>query len=161
MILEEIQKIKTALSDFSENSKIWVYYSSISFESNTADIQLKLDSFIHSWKSHGADVWAKGFILTNQIIILVADTSKEEVSGCSTDSSVRFIKMIESDYHLDFFNRNTIYGINNGQLAVENIVDIHSMEKNQLVFNPFFKDLEEWRTSFYQSLADSKYKRLL
>jgi hypothetical protein len=38
----------------------------------------------------------------------MSDEKKVTVSGCSTDSSVRFVKEIGEDFQVDFFNRSNL-----------------------------------------------------
>ena len=38
----------------------------------------------------------------------MADETKAGVSGCSTDSSVRFVKELERKFNIDFFNRSNL-----------------------------------------------------
>jgi hypothetical protein len=53
-------------------------------------------------------VKATGLLLFGQFIILMSDETEVGVSGCSTDSSVRFIKDLGQQYHVDFFDRTSL-----------------------------------------------------
>ena len=64
-----------------------------------------INNFCQEWTSHGADVEAYGTIFFGQFLVLMADETKAGVSGCSTDSSVRFVKELERKFNIDFFNR--------------------------------------------------------
>ncbi len=50
-----------------------------------------------SWNSHGDPVKGYANLFFGQFIILMADETASMVSGCSTDSSVRLIKAIETE----------------------------------------------------------------
>ena len=67
-----------------------------------------IDDFIKNWNSHGTPV--KGFcnLLFGQFIVLIADEQNATVSGCSTDSSVRFIKVIEEAFKVSMFDRTQL-----------------------------------------------------
>jgi hypothetical protein len=67
-----------------------------------------INEFCGRWQSHGADVEAYGNLLFGQFLVLMADESRAGVSGCSTDSSVRFVKELEKKFGIDFFNRNNL-----------------------------------------------------
>src|SRR5205085_1179354 len=54
------------------------------------------------------DIKGFGNLFFGQFIILMADEAATGVSGCSTDSSVRLIKNIEQDYHVNLFDRQTL-----------------------------------------------------
>lgn len=92
--------------DFSDQSRVWVYQSSRAFiEREATQINEQLEQFYTQWTSHGAPVkgWAK--LLFSQFIVFMADETQSEVSGCSTDSSVRVIKSIERQYEVNMFDR--------------------------------------------------------
>ena len=95
--------------DFDDNSRVWVYQCNRRFTLNeTLKIEELLQNFTANWNSHGSSV--KGFanLFFGQFIILMADETATTVGGCSTDSSVRIIKNIEEDYHVQLFDRQTL-----------------------------------------------------
>jgi hypothetical protein len=161
MFSQELTAIQDRLANFSPRSKVWIYYSGKPFAPNEHVIQEQITFFTQDWTSHGSKVTADGFVLSNHIIMLVADTSLGEVSGCSTDSSVRFMTNLGKEYELDFFDRNLVLVLINDSIQVTNIHNLKNYPADALVFNPFFSDLQEWRSHFTQSLTASKYKRLV
>jgi len=95
--------------DFHPNSRVWVYQASRLLSLQEAfDAEDKINAFVEEWQSHGAKVKAAGFLFFGQFVILMADESIATVSGCSTDSSVRFIKSLEATYGVSFFDRTTL-----------------------------------------------------
>lgn len=95
--------------DFSPSSRVWVYQSSrLLTMSEALDAEERLNEFAEQWLSHGADVKAAAFLFFGQFIILMADETVAGVSGCSTDSSVRFIKSLETAYHIELFDRTSL-----------------------------------------------------
>src|SRR4051812_5183392 len=96
-------------NDFADNARVWVYQSSRAFiEKEEREINEQLLQFYSQWQAHGAPVkgWAK--LLFRQFIVVMADETDVEVSGCSTDSSVRIVKSIERQYDVNFFDRMMI-----------------------------------------------------
>lgn len=94
---------------FSDSSRVWVYQSNRMFTlSEALEIEEMLSSFTGNWQSHGAEVDAYGNLFFGQFIVLIADETKAGVSGCSTDSSVRFIKSVGERFAVDFFNRTNL-----------------------------------------------------
>ena len=92
--------------DFNDNSHVWVYQSNRAFTiKETIQIEDLLRNFTKSWKSHGTPVKGYANLFFGQFIILMADETAMGVSGCSTDSSVRLIKNIEQDFHVELFDR--------------------------------------------------------
>jgi hypothetical protein len=161
MFSQELAAIQDSLYQFSPASKVWIYYSGKPFAPHEHVIQEQITTYTQGWTSHGAQVTAAGCILGQHIILLVTDTSLSEVSGCSTDSSVRFITQLGKQYDLEFFDRNLVLVLINDNIEVTNIQGLKNYPADTVVFNPFFKDLEDWRSHFTQNLNTSKYKRLV
>ena len=100
---------------FHPSSRVWVYQSNRLFDVTEASgIRKALKEFTEGWKSHGDPVRAAGYLFFDQFIILMADESQTGVGGCSTDSSVRFLKELEQKYQVGIFDRtNLAFVINN------------------------------------------------
>ena len=159
MIQSEIQAILVDVKDFSPQSKIWVYSSEKDFSEDSAEIQSQLNQFTSNWKSHGSQVKGSGYTIGGHIILLVADTSVCEVSGCSTDSSVQFITQLGQEFQLNFFDRQLVLLNLDDKIVATKLDQLGQYSPDTLVFNPFFSDLENWRESFVQKMGESKYKR--
>ena len=94
---------------FSKESRVWVYQGSRTLTlSEALEAEELINNFCEEWRSHGAEVKAYGNIFFGQFLILMADETKAGVSGCSTDSSVRFVKELEKKFNIDFFNRTNL-----------------------------------------------------
>lgn len=94
---------------FAPNSRVWIYQSSrLLTLSEALDAEQLINQFTQEWRSHGADVDAYGNLFFGQFLILMADETKAGVSGCSTDSSVRFVKELGNRYGIDFFDRTSL-----------------------------------------------------
>src|SRR4051812_18331458 len=94
---------------FHPNSRVWIYQSSRLFSlSEVLDLEPLLENFAGQWKSHGDEVRAYAGLFFGQFLVFMADESDTRVSGCSTDSSVRFVKQLEQQFGVDFFNRTNL-----------------------------------------------------
>jgi hypothetical protein len=95
--------------DFDSNSRVWVYQSSRIFTvSEALEIEKLLQDFSEEWNSHGDSVKGYANLFFGQFIIIMADESNVKVGGCSTDSSVRLIKNLEQDYHVQLLDRQLL-----------------------------------------------------
>jgi len=95
--------------DFPDGSRVWIYQCSRAFvEKEEREVNEQLYQFYSQWQAHGAPVkgWAR--LLFRQFVVIMADEVDVEVSGCSTDSSVRVIKSLERQYDVNFFDRMMI-----------------------------------------------------
>lgn len=76
--------------------------------SEALEIEELLNKFTAEWRSHGAEVDAYGNLFFGQFLVLMADETRAGVSGCSTDSSVRFVKALGEHFKVDFFSRTNL-----------------------------------------------------
>ncbi|GAA4197618.1 hypothetical protein GCM10022289_05100 [Pedobacter jeongneungensis] len=157
---------------FSPQSRVWIYQSDRKFTSaEENEILNKLASFTNQWKAHGNELLAKAEIRYGFFIILTVDESQAGVTGCSIDSSVRLIKEIEQEYHVDLFNRfNMAYKVN-GEVVVnskedfETLVNIKQVTPETIVFNNMVQNLSEletkWEVPFQNSWHSTVFAHLL
>lgn len=93
-------------SDFDPKSRVWIYQSSRLFTMSEAlNIEPLLENFTAAWQTHGDKVKGHADLLFGQFILIMADETAYNVSGCSTDSSVRLIKEIETRFKVTMFDR--------------------------------------------------------
>jgi hypothetical protein len=140
MLTQEV--LELIPEDFSDESKVWIFQSNRPFiEKEQKEIDEQLHQFYVQWLAHGDAVkgWAK--LLFNQFVVVLADESGTNVSGCSTDSMVRIIKSLERQYEVNFFDRMTITFLINGKAQMLPFGQIpYALEKgyideNTLTFN--------------------------
>ncbi|QXU42462.1 ABC transporter ATPase [Pedobacter sp. D749] len=157
---------------FSPQSRVWIYQSDRKFTSTEeTEILNKLAAFTNQWKAHGNELLAKAEIRYGFFIILTVDESQAGVTGCSIDSSVRLIKEIEQEYHVDLFNRFNIAYKVNGEVVVnskedfETLVNIKQVTSETTVFNNMVQNLAEleskWEVPFQNSWHSSVFAHLL
>jgi hypothetical protein len=157
---------------FSPQSRVWVYQSDRKFTSTEEnEILNKLASFTNQWKAHGNELLAKAEIRYGFFIILTVDESQAGVTGCSIDSSVRLVKEIEQEYHVDLFNRFNIAYKVNGEVVVnskedfETLVNIKQVTPETIVFNNMVQNLKEleskWEVPFQNSWHSTVFAHLL
>jgi hypothetical protein len=95
--------------DFSDTSRVWIYQCNrLFFLSEALQIEEILENFVSTWKSHGATVKGYANLFFGQFIVVMADETAADVSGCSTDSSVHIVKEIEKQFKVDLFDRQTL-----------------------------------------------------
>ena len=96
-------------ADFHDDSRVWIYQSSRMFlMSEALEMEDMLQEFVQNWNSHGAPVKGYANLFFGRFLIFMADETATGVSGCSTDSSVRLVKTIESKFKVDMFNRQSL-----------------------------------------------------
>lgn len=155
--------------NFDESSRVWIYQSSRIFGLGEAlDIEERLEKFITNWQAHGAPVKGYANLFFGQFIVLVADETATGVSGCSTDSSVRIIKQIETDFKVSMFDRQNLAFLVKDKVQLlplaqiayaleNNLIDPDTIYFNNLVSN--FKELKEkWLCPIKNSWLSTRLK---
>lgn len=158
-------------ADFAGDSRVWIYQASRLFTMSEAlDLEVKLENFIREWNSHGTPVKGYANLFYGQFIVLIADENATGVSGCSTDSSVRVIKDIETTTGVALFDRlNLAFLIDNKVQLVPMAQLPYALENgfvkpDSLYFNNTVSTKEEleknWLIPVKSSWLASKIKQL-
>ena len=94
------------LTHLPANARVWIYQADRAFsEAESTQISEEIKTFVSQWLAHKAKVIGDGALLYDRFVILAADEEKLQVSGCSIDSTVRFIKELGGRYQVNFFDR--------------------------------------------------------
>ena len=144
------------------NAKVWVYQSSREFDvSETNTITGLINDFVVQWSSHSRKVTADGAVFYNRFVALTADESAFDVSGCSIDSSVNFIRQLEQKFNTNFFDRMTVAYLDGDLVKTadretfQQLLDKGVVNENTIVFNNLVSDLNElrlnWKIPFTKS----------
>ena len=102
---------------FPDTSRVWIYQADEPLpEESIHDINRLISQFAVQWTSHNMQLKATGGLLHDRFLVLVADESHAGASGCSIDTSVRFIKQLGEKYKRDFFDRFTFAYLDGDQV---------------------------------------------
>ena len=129
-------------ADFLESSRVWIYQSNRLLSlSEALQAEDMLNEFVANWQTHGDPVKGYANLFFGQFIVLMADESAAGVSGCSTDSSVRVIKEMESRFNVQLFDRQTMAFVIKDKIQLLPLsqlsyaVDNNFINDNTLYFN--------------------------
>lgn len=155
-----LQNFKQLVENFSPSSRVWYYLADRTFDSTESDYILsKIDDFVNvHWKSHGAKLDATGILLHNQLIALTVDDNSLGASGCSIDSSVKFIKELGAELKVDFFNRMYVLISNEEEIQRVHISDL-SNYKNWNLLNPIVTTTKDIYEKGVISVSESELVR--
>ena len=158
----------TQYKNLPSNSRVWIYQADRVFTSEDLEfIALKAEDFINQWTRHGDDLKGSFTIKYNQFLILAVDESFNNVSGCSIDSSVRFIQALEKELQLDLMNKMNITFKDNDRINIVKLSDFQRFAKERkvtsetIVFNNMITTKQELETHWEVPLLDSWHKRFL
>ncbi len=154
--------------DLPEISRVWIYQNKGPISgSDLPAISKAVDDFARQWVSHNQQMNARGIVLHERFIVLLADESRVGAGGCSIDSSVHFIKGLEQQYGLDLFDRMTFsYKSREGVQTVDretfaNLYQNGEITDDTIVFDTLVNTKGALDREFEKRLEDSWHKRMV
>ena len=112
----------TQYKNLPQNSRVWIYQSDREFTAKEIEfISVRAEDFINQWTRHGDDLKGSFTFKYNQFLVLAVDESFNTVSGCSIDSSVRFIQALEKELQLELMNKMNVTFKDNEHINLVNI----------------------------------------
>lgn len=158
----------TAYKNLPNNSRVWIYQSNRAFSDKEVElISKKAEEFINSWTRHGDDLKGSFTIKYNQFLVLAVDESFNNVSGCSIDSSVRFVQELEKELQLDLMNKMNITFKDHDHINLVKLSDFQKYAKAQkitsetIVFNNMVNTKEDFENKWEVPANQSWHKRFL
>ena len=150
------------------HSRVWIYQSNRKFTTQEVEfISEKAILFTNQWTKHGSDLQGSFVIKYNQFLILAVDEGFNNVSGCSIDSSVRFVKELEKFMGVDMMNKMNISFKDDDHINIVTMSDFKEFIKSNkitsetIVFNNMISTKEELETQWEVSVNNSWHKRFL
>lgn len=136
------------VGNFDAGSRVWIYQASRLFSiSEALEIEEMLNDFVKNWNSHGAPVKGSAYLFFGRFVVLMADETATGVSGCSTDSSVRLIKEIETRFKNPMFDRTLLAFVVRDKIELIPLSQLDYAWKNQFITG---------ETLYFNNLVDSK-----
>lgn len=91
-------------------SRIWIYAAPRPFTSQELQsIHQSAPEFLNDWATHGSPLQASYQILEDRFLVLAIDEAAQPASGCSIDSSMGYIRMLEQQLSLSLSDRSLLY----------------------------------------------------
>lgn len=156
------------LLSFPENARVWIYAADKQVpEEITAAVYNKILAFTKEWSSHQQALKATGGLLHNYFIVFVVDDGYNKPGGCSIDSSVRFIRNLETELNIDFFNRNIFYYLQDEEVKSIRREDLpqalqdNLINDNTLFFDTLVQTKIQFQKEWLKEFKDSWQKKLI
>ncbi len=155
-------------TELPDSSRVWIYQSNRSFSDlELQEITSKLEDFITQWTAHGANLKASFEIKYKRFITLALDQQLNAATGCSIDSSVRFIQDLEQKYNVDLLDKMNVSYKQGEYVAYKTLTDFRKMakekavSKNTIVFNNLVTNKGEYLSDWEVPASDSWHNRFL
>ena len=150
-------------------SRVWIYQSDQEFTYDELDdAREDIMNFMTEWTAHSAELDCYGNIFHKRFLALFVDESKAHASGCSIDSSVRFVEMLGKKFGKNFFDRMTYAYMT----PEEEILTIHhndlpsayqsgTVSDSTFFFDNLVKDKGDFLKNWIKPLSSSWHKRFV
>ena len=110
-------KLPLKLADMPDTSRVWVYKADRVLEPNEVNTILQDGQvFTDSWQAHGQDLKAAVDVLLDRFVVIMVDEQVADVTGCSIDNSVHFIKALEQKVDVQLTDRMVIWYEEEGEI---------------------------------------------
>ena len=150
----------------SEESRIWIYQSNRTLSpSEIIEIEAKIKDFLNSWTAHGSDLQASFLIKYNRFIVISLNESFNIATGCSIDSSVRFIQDLEKLYDVSLLDKMNVSYRHGEFIAYKPLIEFKKMIKNRsiskktIVFNNLINNKSEFLNNWEVPIEESWHNR--
>lgn len=150
----------------SEESRIWIYQSNRTLSPlEIIEIEDKIKDFLISWTAHGSDLQASFLIKYNRFIIISLNESFNIATGCSIDSSVRFIQDLEKLYDVSLLDKMNVSYRHGEFIAHKPLIEFKKMIKNRsiskktIVFNNLINNKSEFLNNWEVPIEESWHNR--
>ena len=158
----------TEYKNLPNNSRVWMYQSDRVFtEKEIEFISEKATAFIEQWTRHGDNLKGSFTIKYNQFLVLAVDENFNNVSGCSIDASVRFVKELENELQVDLMNKLNVSFKDGNNINIVKLVDFQQFAKAQkitketIVFNNMVQTKEEVENNWEIPASKSWHNRFI
>ncbi|MEM9389073.1 MAG: hypothetical protein AAGA02_01290 [Bacteroidota bacterium] len=153
-------------NDMPAEARIWIYQSG----RQITDIeQLQMgevaESFIRQWAAHNQPLKGSYTFIYNYFLVVSVDESYNQASGCSIDASVHFVKALEQQFGIDYFDRTKVAFLKGEEVILESIKDLKTkiaegaVTDQTITFNNLVKNKGELQTEWKIPAAGSWLKR--
>ena len=150
----------------SEESRIWIYQSNRTLSIiEINEIESKIKDFLISWTAHGSDLQASFIIKYSRFIVISLNESFNLATGCSIDSSVRFIQELEAEYGVSLLDKINVSYRHGEFIAYKPLIEFKKMIKNRsiskktIVFNNLINSKSEFLNNWEVPIEESWHNR--
>lgn len=149
-------------NELPSDARVWIYQSNrFLSDEECVSVKSSMRDFCEGWLSHGTPV-KSSFEVRNRLFLLIYGVEPGDgVSGCSIDSSVAVLRVLESNLGISLFDRQTVAWEKAGELTLTPMHEFWAMRKagivddQTVVYDNLVKTLnerrEKWKTTFAKS----------
>ena len=149
--------------EFSDQTKLWFFLAEKPFSKQQAEsICQAAIHFTQEWAAHGKALSAELYVVQNQALVLLADESVQQATGCSIDKAMHFIRDWEQILGQSLTQRMLLPLYTDNGLNIINLTDLEKTEvENGVLWNVYVDRAGEYRHKPTIPLAESWASRYL
>ena len=154
--------------DLSDESRVWIYQASRIFsKEEKTDLIKELEIFLNQWTAHGADLVTSYEIPYDRFIVIALNEKVQGATGCSIDSSVRFIQYLEEKYNIQLLDKMNVTHKNGSEFLYTPLKEFRSLAKkrkvssNTIVFNNLVLNKAEYLSHWEVPAGQSWHSRFI
>ena len=148
--------------DLSAQSRIWIYQSNRIFTNQELEVLCeKTTQFVEQWTSHGSNLKGSFAVKYQQFLVLGVGEESDKVSGCSIDSSVRFVQGLEKLFNIELMDKMNISFKDKNHIHIlkmnvfkQHVYD-HKITSETIVFNNLVSTKQGFETEWEIPLKKS------
>lgn len=152
--------------EMADTSRIWIYQADrLLSTGDKLTIEAKCNAFLEQWAAHGQVLKSSFKIAHDKFLIISADESFNQASGCSIDASVALIKSLEQDLGINFFDRSKVCFLVDGHVVdipmngIKSNVENGKIGESTLTFNNLVGDIKTFNENWKVEAKNSWLKR--
>ena len=157
-----------SFSDLPEQARVWIYQASRPFSKQEKDsISIELKAFLNQWAAHGSDLVTAFEIPYDRFIVIGLNEQIQGATGCSIDSSVRFIQSLETKYDIELLDKMNVTHKKGDQLLYTPLKEFRALAKKRkvnastIVFNNLVVDKAEYINYWEVPAGQSWHSRFI
>ena len=150
------------------HARLWIYQANRTF--NTVEKEQLfngLKDLCEQWSAHGTPLRTSFTIQFDQFVIMAVDEKVNGASGCSIDGSVRYLKSLQDQLGIDFFDRTCVAFLQEGKIIVHpfagirNLFESYTLLAETVTFNNTLTTKGEWEKHWKVPVKESWLARYL
>jgi hypothetical protein len=142
---------------FPENARVWIYQTDRPLgENDKTFLNSKVIEFVAKWSAHGSKLMADSTFVGDYFLLFVVDEKKAAASGCSIDSSVKFVKELGVEMDINFFNRMKLVVKQDSEVKQIDYSDLKEYA-NWDLYNPLISTVQELNEKWLIPVTESPF----
>tara|TARA_B100000767_G_scaffold273400_1_gene303384 strand:+ start:5442 stop:5927 length:486 start_codon:yes stop_codon:yes gene_type:complete len=157
-----------SFSDLPNHARVWIYQASRPFSFKEKErVYQQVQEFLKQWAAHGTDLVTAFEIPYNRFIVIGLDEKSQGATGCSVDSSVRFIQSLENQYQIELLDKMNVTHKKGNELLYTPLKEFRSLAKKRkvtsetIVFNNLVVNKEEYLSHWEGPAGQSWHSRFI